>query len=347
MGSEKNNFFKLIFEKGGDKEQPAFTAPVPVKNEAHAGPANDKIKNLIKIYLKESSERDMSATHRRVSGVYQGEELKRRVLYLPEARLQNSLELGGSSQKIQAEVKMILSGVESAKDAFLSLDSKLKKEHPTNETWVATNDQLDAMHKVDLLGVVEDKSQVHTLYLVQVKSSADNGVILDTTKAHQEYMAILPQLIGPLNKKESSTIVERELAISEVLDRSRSETNEEAALFSLVLEQYINDTSDLTQINAADFYEKYKKEGGVFNPFIVMGILKKKENLSKYLNTDTEIQNRLSQTAENIPYSEAESIAFYKKNNTNTILDTTEIYSVVMEKGKEIYRKKLDIKNIT
>ncbi len=51
--------------------------------------------------------------------------------------------------------------------------------------------------------IVEDNNQVHTLYLVQVKSSADKGVILDTTKAHQEYMAILPQLIDPLNKKAS------------------------------------------------------------------------------------------------------------------------------------------------
>ena len=370
MGIE--NKFRLIFGKG-ENNAPAFSGVTPVVKEPQAEktPASEKIRVAIKHYLHNINERDRQEAKKRISSTIQGEGQNKRVLRLPEAQLQNILlrlinqhntpldkieitikktlaeEIKGNSEEIQLQVAGILRGVESCKEAYVALEAKMRTDHPNNETWIATNDQFDARYKVDLIGAVENKEGiVETLYLVQVKSSRDQEEIIQITKTHQEYLEMLPQLIGPLNKKEASSVAGKE--IKEILDKDRNEKNEEQlVLFGLVLDQYIEDNKEnLDGIQAANFYEKLKKEGVEFSPFTVMGILKNTEILnkyrSKYFTGDLNSEKQLAKTADNIPFTEGESIAFYNKNNVNTIANTAQIYSVVMVKNNEVSRKELE-----
>ncbi|MDQ3075731.1 MAG: hypothetical protein M3Q34_01235 [bacterium] len=360
--------FKLIFT-GKDSGSPVSKGVTLVEklNTQPEVSTDEKIVRVVTQYIQQIRNRDLKNTSERMKATHNKSEISRTTFRLEEAQFQNNLlriiyqhnisidkvaltikrtlaqEKKDNSIEFQEQVDRILVGVMNCREAVLSLEKCMKKEYPDNETWIATNDHMDAGYKVDLLAAVENNNGlVDTLYLVQVKSSKDKEQITDIKETHAKYLNMLPQLIGPLNKKEAAKIVEHEMR--EVLDKERrEETEEQFTLFSLVLEQYIKDLTDMKEINASSFYQKLKNEGGLFNPFTVMGILKNTKVLKTYVDLETEVEKLLALTADQIPYSEAESLAFYHKNNVNTIMNTAKIFSIVMVGGTEVSRTVLTV----
>ena len=100
---------------------------------------------------------------------------------------------------------------------------------------------------------------------------------------------------------------------------------------------------NLNDVNATEFYEIYKKEGGIFSPFIVMGMLKEIEKYRDINSKNTGIEKRLKQTAHDIPFTEEESMVFYQKRHVHTIIDSAKIISIIMIGGKEVSR--VDLKH--
>jgi hypothetical protein len=352
----KNNNDKVVIDKAIPIEKNVKEAKDDVLIRA--------IDEEVKKYLKNIETRDDKGV-KEILKQHRGVKQNSHILRTPEAGFQNSLlrimqqqnlaidrvsywiktslvkYKKENSINIQLEIDKILAGVESCNQAIAALQKEMQAEHPDKEVWIATNDEFDARYQIDLLAGIEKKDRsIEILRLVQVKSNhtdADQETIQNVTQTHQHYIATLPQLIGMLNKKEADM---------HALDIDRRPENVERLTFlGLALDEYSNKIKNLESVSAVDFYEYYKKEGGVLNPFALMGILKNQKVINGFRTEDPErdkkIEERLAKTADEIPYTQAESIAFHKTNHLHTILNSAKITSVVMVKGEKVSEKEL------
>lgn len=266
-------------------------------------------------------------------------------------------QLKENSIDMQSETGSILYGIESCYVASQSIEKSLKSEYPKENILIMTNDNLDAEYEIDILaGVENEEGFIKVLNLVQVKNDIQKTIerkeeniqyrkiitiedeVESTRKKHQEYLNALPQFIGTINRKEASKLAEKEIGEVEIIDIDRNKEREnQLTLFGLVLNAYTEEINNPKQANATDLYDRLKKEGLIFNPFDVMGILKSKNAMDKYRNkyfdgwTNKGIEERLKETADKIPYTDIESMIFYKKNHVHTIIDSAEFFSLVME----------------
>ncbi len=321
------------------------------------------IKMAVDNYLKDLFLRDAYETQKRIKGINSKKKLDSYMLRIPESRFQNTLlKLIHNNKKIniedlsrfikvnlakntkgiiiQEQVDTILKGVMSCNEAIVSLQSRLESEYKNSKIWFGTNNNLDAEYKIDFLAVVQNNNSeddsVNALYLGQVKSSDFHDSINknEITQTHQDYINSLPHFIDNLNKKIQINDKEE----SDIIDINRDIRNEEQlTLFELVLEKYISDINDTQNANASDFYELYKKEGGIFNPFDVIKILKNLNSINNTANTNLNINNekvkKLINTIDSIPFTQAEHVTFNKQTTIHTLLDIPKIISIIMVKG--------------
>jgi hypothetical protein len=321
---------------------------------------DEHLELIVGKYLKELEIRDAKHAEKRMNDSHRGLEPEMLKLRKPEAEFQNSLLhlIYGKNLSIEStkyKIKKILvkiKGEESIKmqenieDVFVGLEScleavdSLKKEN----NWMATNNHFDAEYQIDILaGSKNNEGNLEILNLVQVKSSEEKLNIQEITSTHQKYLSELPKFIGTLNKKEATKIVENN---KEILDLNRSENEEQLLTLGLALDDYFNRSNYKEELNANNFYKFFKKNGGLLNPFVVMGILGSSSKMQEYKNDkyfvgDEKLEAVLIKTAKDIEYSEEESVVFYKKSHVSTFLDSAEFYSAVMVKGKEISKVKL------
>lgn len=368
--------FEVIINKGKRKDSPpkVTTEDITPVNEqkVHNEFITITIEREVAEYLRNAEIRDSIYAKDRINSTKKNAKVNNSILYTPEAKFQNALlriihqhnlpsrnntvshwikvalakHKKENSIEIQEQIKSIMEGVESCNEAVIFLEKELKSKYPDKKTWVATNDYCDAQYKIDLLAVAEDgNGSVEILYLVQVKNGTDKKEIQNITETHQGYLNSLPKLIGVLNKEEAVKTVEKEF--SEVLDNnSLNETREQLEIFEMALDEYIGTINNPKDVRAVDFYSKFKEWGGKLNPFIVLGILRKKgvtkeHPINKYFRENEKIAGRLAETAINIPFSEEESMVFYKKSHIHTIIESTGIISVVMVGGKKVSEEKL------
>lgn len=292
---------------------------------------------------------------------------------LDEARISGLInttiakQLKGNSLNLQIETRSVVSGIESCYEAVKSLEKSLKAEYPRDNVLIMTNDNLDAEYEIDLLaGVENEEGFMKVLNLVQVKTDIEQTIErkeedLQYTKTitkedeaeslkkkHQEYLNALPQFIGTINKKESSKLAEKEIDETEIIDIDRQEKRgDQLALFGLVLDEYIKNTENPKKVTADNLYKLFKKEGGILNPFDIIGILKNTNVMdqlrhNKHFQGNKEVEKQLANTADNIPYTIEESKAYYEKNHVHSILKSAIFHSVLMEKGKVISEIKLN-----
>lgn len=259
--------------------------------------------------------------------------------------LVNNLGEQKNSVEIQREIDGVLVGVESCLKALESLQNETKfKEN--KDSWIGTNNMLDAEHKIDLIQGIENETGINLLNLVQVKSRNEGDQqIKEITDSHQQYINALPQLIGLLNIRESDAIAEKELIedTAQVLDKDRTdEIQNQITLFGMVLDDYIQKHStEKKNTNAAELYKQFQAEGGTLNPFTFIGILRNKKILNtyrqeNYFTGDPMVETFLAETAHKIPYEEKESLMFYKQHHTKSILEATKITSTIMVKGEKV-----------
>lgn len=353
--------FEVVIGKGKTKNV------IPINEQKTNEIGARAIETEVKKYLKNLQERDSGYAEKAIRNTVIREIVPKEKLRAPEARFQNSLlrifyqsnlnpeiveqwikntlakEKGEHSIKIQEKIQDILVGVGSCLEAIQFLEKKLNYEHKNEEVWIATDDSLDAQYKVDLLAGAENKEGgINVLYLVQVKSSINEEKIENITETHQAYLDALPKLIGMLNEKEAKKITEKE-----IIDIEHSEDKkDELPLFGLVLDKYLNDKKDSANINAVEFYELFKKEGGTLNPFIVKEILRELRTVDKHRDNQIiskyrDLEEYLTKTADKIPYTEEEALVYYKENHVHTIINSAKIISVVMVRGQKVSEKVL------
>jgi len=363
MGTSK---FELVIEKRESAKRVSTEGITPINEQRTNDEFSIKaIEKAVLRYLENTKRRDTKEAGERIIATNKKTEIENRTLRTPEAEFQNVLLRISYQHNIQTEIirswikktlaenekensirmqnqiNAILSGVESCYEAVKFLEKEMKLEYGDEDTWIATNDQFDARYKVDLVAAVEGEDGfIKILYLIQVKNSkeeASEEKIKNITKTHQGYLDALPQLIGMLNKKEAAKLAEKETNL-EIIDIDRNAENEkQLKILRSVLDEYIKDTENPKDANATTVYKLFKDRGGILNPFTIMGILK---NL-KILNADEKKEKYIKDTADKIPYTEAESIAFHMLNHTRTIINSAEIISVVMVGGKKVSENKL------
>jgi len=321
-------------------------------------------------YLKNLEKRNSAHAKENISKINNKEKIDNRLLRTPETEFQNILlrivyqrnipldqmsswvkrafnENQKGSLETQEEIDSILAGVESCNEAVKSIESELKLKYKEENIVIATNNELDARYMIDLIAMAENKDgSVKILSLIQVKSSLEENTIENVINAHQQYINSLPQLIGILNAKEAPQLARKETE-KDIIDIDHHEEKaEQLMLFGDIFDQYINNTKESKNLNASIFYKLLREKGGLLNPFTVMGILKSPKALNdlknnKYFTGDIEKEKYLTMTADKIPYTEAESIAFYKKNHSHTLIDSANINSIVMIAGKKVSEKEL------
>lgn len=370
--------FEVIVNKGIRKDSvPKITTEgiIPV-NE----PNNNNefisitIEKEVVEYLKNAELRDLIYAKDRINSVRNKNEVENSILRTPEAKFQNALlrivhqrnlpsnennishwikvalakHKKGNSLEIQKQIENIMRGVESCNEAVISLQKELESKYPDKKIWIATNDYFDARYQIDLLALTEDnKGSVEILYLVQVKNKTDKGAIKSITVTHQEYLNSLPQFIGILNKNEAAKSAEKDTDLDMFDLNSLEESREQLIIFGLAFDQYVNSVNNPHEANATTFYKLFKSGGGILNPFVVMRILKNKKIMDEYeknnyFRRNKEIEQRLTETADKIPFTEEESMVFYKKNHVHTFSDSTKITSVVMVGDRKVSEEKLE-----
>ncbi|MFH1608881.1 MAG: hypothetical protein ABH951_02600 [Patescibacteria group bacterium] len=369
---------EIIIQKGrksGKENEPSNVMVgniVPINSMETNDFAEISVEKVVLRFLKNIELRNSQKAKENIKAMNIKKKLDNRLMRIPEAELQNSLlriiyqhnlTFGQISRWIkialvkykkedsvdlQREVESVLRGVESCSEAVSSLKKELELKHKNENILIGTNNELDALNSVDLVVMIEKKDgTMEILNLIQVKSSLDKESAENIINEHQKYLDALPQLVGMLNKQEAAMLVEEKMNL-DIVDIDRKENLEQLTLFGLVFDQYINNAEDFKNINAKDFYEFFKKEGGVLSPFTVMGILKNPKVINEYrknnyLKGNKEIEKYLTKTADEIPFTEEESRAFHEKNHIHTITKSTKIISIVMIRGNKISEKELKL----
>lgn len=370
--------FEVIVNKGiREDSTPKITTEgvIPVnERKIHNEFIAMTIEREVGEYLKNAELRDLIYAKDRINSVKNNNEVENSILRTPEAKFQNALlrivhqhnlpsrennvshwikvalakHKKENSIEMQKQIESIMKGVESCNEAVISLQKELESKYPDKKIWIATNDYFDARYQIDLLALAEDKSgSVEILYLVQVKNKTDKEKIQSITETHQEYLNSLPQFIGILNKNEAAKSAEKDTGLDMFDLNSLEESNEQLIIFGLAFDQYVNSINNPQEANAAAFYKLFKSGGGILNPFIVMGILKNRKIMDEYqknnyFSGNKEAEKRLAETADKIPFTEEESMVFYKKNHVHTFSESTKITSVVMVGERKVSEEKLE-----
>lgn len=309
---------------------------------------NDNLQNFIKSWLAQEYKENSIAKQDTVFGLVRGVESTYGAVKALEGQKDHPLERAwiGTNDEMDARYAVdLVQGFENTEgdvEAVNLIQVKSATSAEKIEDIIkAHQEYIDSLPT--LISVLSRKEAVSNSTEAIDEIDAEENEIEDKTLAVldlQKKSQLSPEEQDQLNTYEAEL---------KTIEKLRDQQEERLVVLGMILEQFIENSNNKADgdINAQAFIHYYKTEGGELNTLKIIGMLSQKDTFDtfrkrKFLSVnDDRIEKLLVKTANNVEFSNKEAIEYYKEHHQHTILDTAEIYSVVMEGSKMVKKTKL------